>query len=305
MRIVTGPSHVTLWTPAKINFFLEVWERRADGFHELETLIVPVSLFDTLHCQANQTGRVEFRMTRATGALATAAECSGSNLWDEAGDSIPEDDRNLVVRAVKMLQNDFQVREGMSIHLHKRIPSQAGLGGGSSDAAAALVAANLLWGLQISATELRQAAARIGSDVPFFLAGGAAVCRGRGEQVRPVVVGRRLPVVIVKPPAGLETAHVFRNCEIPTNPNSLPCLDLQPLFRVLFFNRLQFAAEVLYPRITQIKNLFSELRVAAHQMTGSGSAYFGVLHDVRSALRVARRVRQANLGQVFLTHCMI
>ncbi len=306
MRVVVRPSQITLWAPAKINLFLEVLERRPDGFHELETLITPVSLFDTLVCRTNPSGLLELRVSYAAGS---ALRPSHDPLWARATRSVPDpvpaDDRNLVVQAVRLLQTELAVRDGLTMHLHKRIPTQAGLGGGSSDAAAALVAANLLWGLKLSPVDLNQAAARIGSDVPFFLAGGPAICRGRGERVQAVPARRRIPVVIVKPPMGLQTATVFSKCVIPESPISLPCPSSQAFFRVLIFNRLQSSAEGLHPRIAHIKSRFAACGVTAHQMTGSGSAYFGMLRHTRDALRVARRMRQADLGQVFLTHCMI
>src|SRR5690606_4305446 len=132
---------------------------------------------------------------------AAAAEAQAGRLGD-----LPTDRSNLAVRAVELLQARAGIEAGATMRLVKRIPSAAGLGGGSSDAAAALMAANQAWGLNWSVSKLETLAGELGSDVPFFLTPGAAICRGRGERVEPLPRTMPLHVVVVRPPVGLSTA---------------------------------------------------------------------------------------------------
>jgi 4-diphosphocytidyl-2-C-methyl-D-erythritol kinase len=190
---------------------------------------------------------------------------------------------------------------GGRIRLLKRIPSAAGLGGASSDAAAALVAANLVWGLGWPIGRLRSLAAEIGSDVPFFLGPGAAVCRGRGERIEPIPA-RRLHLVVVKPPIGLKTPEVYGRCrpaDEPADPagllGALKWGNGAEVGRLLH-NRLQEPASGVTPWIGKLKMAFSKTDCLGHQMSGSGSSYFGVCRHARHARRIASRLRGGGLG---------
>lgn len=179
---------LTVQAPAKLNLTLDVLGRRPDGFHELESLMVTVGWFDTL----------------------TFAPADGFTLWVTGADGVPTDESNLVTRAATALATIADRSADAAICLHKRIPHEAGLGGGSSDAAAALLGLNELWGCGLSRDELSEVAATIGSDVPFFLCGSAAgVVRGRGERVEPIAAGPPRWALLAKPPVGLSTAAVF------------------------------------------------------------------------------------------------
>jgi 4-diphosphocytidyl-2-C-methyl-D-erythritol kinase len=189
--------------------------------------------------------------------------------------------------------------------LVKRIPAAAGLGGGSSDAAAALVAANEGWQLGRSGEELAEWAAELGSDVPFFLAGGPAVCRGRGERVTPVAGLAAMSFVVVRPPVGLATADVYGVCRPAEKPR-----DAQPLVEALqrgnwsqagagLLNRLQPAAERLSPWIKRLEQEFSSLGFLGHGMSGSGTSYFGLCRHVRQSRRNACILESRGLGRVF------
>jgi 4-diphosphocytidyl-2-C-methyl-D-erythritol kinase len=149
-----------LRAPAKINLSFKILGRRADGFHEIETLMAPVSLFDSL------------RVTLGSGS------CIDFSCDDP---SLPTGDDNLVVKAARLFLNEAQVDAGVAIELQKRIPHGAGLGGGSSDAASALLALNRLLGTGLPSARLAEIAAQIGSDVPFFVYESAATCSGRGS----------------------------------------------------------------------------------------------------------------------------
>jgi 4-diphosphocytidyl-2-C-methyl-D-erythritol kinase len=189
--------------------------------------------------------------------------------------------------------------------LVKRIPAAAGLGGASSDAAAALVAANLGWNLGWTRERLMELAAELGSDVPFFLTEvGAAVCRGRGEQIAPLRAAR-LHVVVVRPPVGLSTPQVYRRCRPAAAPASvqnlrqaLECGNAAGVARQLA-NRLQAPAAELTTWIGQLEDEFSRQDCLGHQMSGSGSSYFGICRSARHAQRVASRLRARQAGMVY------
>ncbi|MBM4094302.1 MAG: 4-(cytidine 5'-diphospho)-2-C-methyl-D-erythritol kinase, partial [Planctomycetes bacterium] len=179
-----------------------------------------------------------------------------------------------------------------------------GLGGASTDAAAALVAANLGWRLGWSRAELAGIAAELGSDIPFFLGSGAALCRGRGERIEPVSLPASLPLVVVRPPEGLSTAQVYGRCR-PAEDRA----QAEPLVAALqrgrldvaarhMFNRLQAAAEQLTPWVGRLRSAFSRLDCLGHQMSGSGTSYFGICRHARHARRVAARLRSERLGFV-------
>ena len=188
------------------------------------------------------------------------------------------------------------------MQLIKRIPAAAGLGGASADAAAALVAGNIAWQLNWPISRLMELAAELGSDVPFFLTRRAAVCRGRGERVEPVS-SFRLPVVVVRPPIGLSTSHVYQQCRPKKNHSGATALIAalrrgpSSVARHLV-NDLQAAAKTLTPWIDNLKSQFQKQDVLGHQMSGSGSSYFGLCRSRRHARRVAARLRASSAGTV-------
>jgi 4-diphosphocytidyl-2-C-methyl-D-erythritol kinase len=179
------------------------------------------------------------------------------------------------------------------------------LGGASSDAAAALVAANRLWRLDWPRRRLAEVAAEVGSDVPFFLHGGAAICRGRGERLEAVTLREPLHVVVVRPPAGLATAEVYRHCRPAKSPGRLESLlaaahrgQTAAVGRALF-NGLQAAAEQLSPWIGRVRAAFRRTDCCGHQLSGSGTSYFGICRHARHARHVAGQLRAAGVGAVF------
>jgi 4-diphosphocytidyl-2-C-methyl-D-erythritol kinase len=221
----------------------------------------------------------------------------------------------LVVRALELLRERTRCELGARVRLVKRIPTEAGMGGGSSDAAAALRLGSQAWQLDLPPAELSRLAAELGSDVPFFLAPSPAVCRGRGEQVQRLPYIPPLNVVIVKPPQGLTTADVYqawdtRNeasqnaASAKRDPHRLEALiaalcrgDLHTLGRAMT-NRLQAAASTLSPWIDRLQAAFSRLDFVGHQLTGSGTAYFGIARHAQHARRLATILRTRQLGLV-------
>ena len=202
---------IVIQTPAKLNLFFEVLGKRSDGYHEIETLMCPIGWYDTLcfretsseelklECQWGCGGQRAAVVLKKCRGMARISSCERWS-WFAGGR-----ERNRVAR----------------LRLIKRIPTAAGLGGGSSDAAAALVAANLGCRLGLSGPELAALAAELGSDVPFFLNRGPAICRGRGERIEAVHGLGLMNFVVVRPPEGLATAAVYGVCRPPASPQ--PC----------------------------------------------------------------------------------
>jgi 4-diphosphocytidyl-2-C-methyl-D-erythritol kinase len=294
MHVHRSTSGLEIFAPAKLNLFLEVLGKRADGFHEIETLMVPVGWYDTLTFTPNPVGRISLACQRTLPAGSRSHEA----------EELPSGDDNLVLRAVHLLRERCGTKLGADLRLFKRIPLAAGLAGGSSDAAAALAVANVGWNLDWPRKALSTLAAELGSDVPFFLAGGPAVCRGRGEQIEPVTGVGGLHFVVVRPPEGLATPAVYRACRPATEPRRVgPLLaalgsgDLGQAGRLLY-NGLQPAAEGLSRWIGRLKDEFARLGCLGHQMSGSGTSYFALCQHARQAQRIAARLRSRGVGQV-------
>jgi 4-diphosphocytidyl-2-C-methyl-D-erythritol kinase len=301
MIVTCLPEGVLAQAPAKLNLFLEVLNRRDDGYHEIETLMVAITLFDTVFFSTTQEESLKLTCRSSVGPLACrqSQQAEAQRMSD-----VPEDHENLVVRAVERLRKAADVRAGATIELIKRIPARAGLGGASSDAAAALMAANLAWQLGWSRPDLARLSAGLGSDIPFFFGSGAAIGRGRGERIEDLAVPVALDVVVVRPPEGLSTADVYRNCS--------PCVErlrVEPLAAALtsgrraeaaklMTNRLQPVAETMTPWIARLRNAWDCFDCLGHQMSGSGTSYFGICRHAGHARRVAARLRNAGYGYV-------
>jgi 4-diphosphocytidyl-2-C-methyl-D-erythritol kinase len=267
---------VTVRAPAKVNLFLEVLAKRSDGYHDIATLMVAVSLYDTLEFKEDSTGQIRL-------------SC------DQPGLSTGPD--NLVCRAAEALRRREGSKRGAAIQLRKRIPMAAGLAGGSTDAAATLAGLNRLWELGLPAMELAAIGAEIGSDVPFFFSTPAAWCTGRGEQTTPWPLGRTLHLVLACPPWGLSTAEVYRSVAIPERPETgmeirqaAAAGNVEEIGQRLH-NRLQPAAETLCPPIAVLHRRLAQLGAAGRMMSGSGASLFALCRDHGEALRVARELR--------------
>ena len=275
-----GLAALSLRAPAKVNLFLEIVAKRADGFHAVETLMLAVSLADSL----------EF----APADEAIDLTCSDPGL------SVGPD--NLVMRAADRLRQHAGCQLGARIRLTKRIPTQAGLGGGSSDAATTLVGLNRLWKLNLGADDLMTLAASLGSDVAFFLRPPAAWCTGRGEVIEPRPVGRRLHLVLVKPPFGLATVEVYRGVRVPEAPEdgaaiqaALAAGNVEELGRRLH-NRLQAPAETLRPELAGLRARLAAAKPAGCLLSGRGSAMLALARDARDARRIAAEISASGLA---------
>lgn len=297
---------VSVRAPAKLNLSLAVLARRNDGFHEIESLIVPVTLHDSLRVQVSEQPGIRLQV-RFGGRLATAA---GMPLAHD----VPTDATNLVVRAAQALAveaglasaADSACVPGLDIDLVKRIPSGSGLGGGSSDAAAVLVAAAQAWGLDSSPDRLAAIGARIGSDVPVFFAGGAAIAGGRGERIETVAGIPPLHAVIARPVAGLSTAAVYGRCTPDASrrgaarqlANALAAGRLRAALP-LMHNSLERPAREMCAEVARLLDHFSRAGAVHPLLTGSGSACFALLRSAAEARRVAARLESAGWPGVF------
>jgi 4-diphosphocytidyl-2-C-methyl-D-erythritol kinase len=288
---------ITVSAPAKLNLFLNVLGKRADGYHELETLMVSVGLYDTLRISPAPAGDLSL-VCRDAGTMRNGLA---------RRELPPADDSNLVLKAARELLRVTGATQGTRLELTKRIPIAAGLAGGSSDAAAALLGLNRFWRLGLSREELLDVAARLGSDVPFFLCeSAAAICRGRGEIIEPLSMPMRLHCVIARPRTGLATAEVFRHCRVsPIGWNAgdvaRECVRgrLDRAARFLH-NSLQEPAERLNSEVTTLKTWFGRQSFLGHMMSGSGTSYFGLCRSRHQALKLAASFKATRLGDVFV-----
>lgn len=298
-------SSLVVHTPAKLNLFLEVLNKRPDGYHELETVMVMVGIYDTLRFTSIPHSALDATEPAVLLAVISTNAANTNQSAIEKTQPIPTGADNLVVKAAELLRAHTGYQGGARIELWKRIPAEAGLAGGSSDAAATLAGLNRLWKLNLPIEELCRLAAQLGSDVPFFLtASRSALCRGRGELIEPLDLPLGLYFVVAKPPSGLSTPAVFRHWRPAEKARSA-----RPLIEALrlgswallagsLFNALQNPAEQLNADISRMRDVFSSEPVSGHMMSGSGTAYFGVCRHRRQALGIAARLSSRRIGRV-------
>ena len=274
-----GPS-ITLKSYAKINLTLDVLSRRHDGYHNLASVMQTISLADRVHV--------------------VRKESPGISLHCASG-AAPEGPENLVWRAAEAAMHAGRCQSGLEIVLEKRIPAQAGLGGGSSNAAAALLAVNRLLSLGLDISVLTRLAASLGADVPFFLTGGTASVRGVGERVRALPDCPPLWLVIVKPPVGVSTAAAYAALDaMPERQSARATRDMEAAIasgdRAKVVRRMTNDFErVVLEQHLEVAMAHDDLlmaRAVAVRLCGSGSAVFGVAEDEAHAHAIARLLRK-------------
>jgi 4-diphosphocytidyl-2-C-methyl-D-erythritol kinase len=272
-RVLRVPDRLELTAPAKLNLCLRVLGRRDDGFHEIETLVVSLpGLADRLVIEPAD--RFEFAMVGV-----------------EAGE-VPIDETNLVVRAVREFERAGGCTVAVRLVLEKRIPHGAGLGGGSSDAAAVL---RWLGGIHggVAAPELARIAAQIGSDVPFFLGAGPAWCRGRGERIDPAPTIPALPVLLLKPWFGVATAEAYRDWRPAPGVAGVPTGVGAPAGLPEFVNDLEGPVFAKHLFLAEVKEwLRSRPEARAAFMSGSGSTMVAVLEPAADPAVLAAAARR-------------
>ena len=235
--------------PAKLNLFLHIVGRRSDGYHLLESVFMLIDWCDTLHVELRSDGQI----TR-----------------EDLGAPLPADD--LILRAARALQSASGTRLGAHIAIDKRIPAQAGMGGGSSDAASTLLALNRLWGLRLSLPQLQKIGLQLGADVPFFLSGHNAWVSGIGEHMTPVTL-TPARFVVVKPGDGLQTQRIFSHPDLKRDTKAATIYDFAADAYGFGHNDLQPVAQALCPAVTQALTWCGDRGLNA-RMSGSGSSVF-------------------------------
>lgn len=249
--------------PAKLNLDLRIVGRRPDGYHLLESIFCLIDLCDRLDIRSRSDGRIVLH-TPAAGL---------------------EPQQDLCYRAAALLQKRSGSSQGADIFLQKHIPTGAGMGGGSSDAATVLAVLNHLWGCGFSVPQLMAAGLELGADVPFFLFGQNAFVQGIGEQMRPLAVPRR-HYLIVKPPVHIATSAVFRHPALTRNSPSACDIGFEALQP--FRNDMQAVVLAEYPVVAEVFRILAEY--GSPMMTGSGSCLFLTFDDGGAALAVKKRL---------------
>ena len=239
--------------PAKLNLFLHITGRRPDGYHLLQSVFMLIDWCDSLHFE----------------------RCAQAHVSrEDLGTALPVDD--LCVRAARALQTATGCSQGVHISVDKRIPAQAGMGGGSSDAASTLMALNRLWGLRLTLPQLHTIGLSLGADVPFFLCGHNAWVTGIGDIITPLVNESALPqgrFLVIKPESGLETKEIFSSPFLKRNSDSATISGFAATQYDFGCNDLQSVAQALCPDVTSALK-WLEARGLHGRMTGSGSAVF-------------------------------
>lgn len=256
--------------PAKLNLCLHIVGRRTDGYHLLQTAMQFIDLADELRFYARPTGMIE----RIAGPAEVAA------------------DSDLVIRAARLLMSRCTVNAGVGVALDKRIPMQAGLGGGSSDAATVLVALNRLWGVNLSTDQLAELGLTLGADVPLFIRGHAAWAEGVGERLTPIDAPENLYFVI-KPHAAVSTAEIFQAPELTRNS---AVTTIRAFFASGGRNDCTSTVRARYPQVAEALDWLGEFGDA--RLTGTGACVFAVMSDESAARAVAARLPARWMGYI-------
>jgi len=249
-RAALSSKRLSFISPAKINLFFRVLRKREDGFHEIASLYQAIDLCDILHFTPSE-----------------------EDLFTCSDPSLAMDARNLICKALELFRKKTGRSHSIAIHLEKKIPMQAGLGGGSSNAATTLFALNALFSTNLTQKDLIGLGSILGSDVPFFFSLGTAYCTGRGEKLQeapfPESLLKSSSIWIAKPKIGLSTRRVYAACK----PELLPQRDPKESF-ALFYNDLEVAAFSLLPELEALKAALLESGFETVVLCGSGTAFF-------------------------------
>ena len=264
-------TDMQVFAPAKINLSLKILARRDDGFHEIETLIAPISLCDEIKIdKADAKEGIEFR-------------CDDP--------SVAQGDNNLAVLAARAFFASTKIKPAISIELKKKIPHGAGLGGGSSDAASVLLVLNKLFETNLPREALAKMGQTIGSDVPFFIFQSAATCRGRGELVTPLKFHEQLSILLFKPAFAVPTKWAYSRWQ---DSREIPCVSyaVQQFADQTFINDLERPVFEKFVFLVQLKTwLLKQSEVGAALMSGSGSTLFAVMRPGSDVDLLAMRAK--------------
>jgi 4-diphosphocytidyl-2-C-methyl-D-erythritol kinase len=279
--------HISLPSYAKVNLSLRILGKRPDGYHEIVTVLQSVSLHDQLHLSKRDDTEV---------------------VLTSDSRNVPTDETNLIVRAARILADRFELTIGATIHLQKRIPVRAGLGGGSANAAMALLGLSCLWQLDLDRGQLAKLGSELGADVPYFFFGGRAVATGIGTVVKPIDETASVPLLIVTPRAGISTPKAYQALKASalTSPESASILtsslaeefltkpDQWPLHND--FEKVIFENE---PETLRVQAALLEAGAQKTLLAGSGSSLFGIFGSVEDQQRAEGQIKAEAGWQVF------
>ena len=274
---------------AKINLGLDVVRRREDGYHEVRMVMQTIHLFDRLEMAKNSSGEISIT----------------TNL-----SFLPTNRNNLVYRAAELLREEFQIKDGLTINLHKHIPVAAGMAGGSTDAAAVLYGMNRMFNLGLKREELMERGVKIGADVPYCIMRGTALAEGIGEKLTALPPMVKCPVLIAKPQISVSTKFVYENLrlndktvhpDIDVLVENIRKKDLNAVASEMG-NVLETVTIPNYPVIAQIKEHMLEHGAVGAMMSGSGPTVFGLFEDGDTAVAAYEKMKESGLAkQVYLT----
>lgn len=284
---------VRIFSPAKLNLYLEVLNKRPDGYHNIRSLFERISLSDELTFKQSDDQRIEIK----------------SDSKD-----IPKDSRNLVYKAASLLRCALGIKKGVSIEIKKRIPVGSGLGGGSSNAASALLALKDLWNLKLSRKKLLAYGSSLGSDVAFFLSGASfALGEGRGEKIKPLAnFKRKFWHIIIVPDFKVSTQEIYEGLDNLENHNKrgtgLTVRQLSRLAKIplgnIIYNRLEEVTFRRYPKVKELKEALLSRGVQNAAMSGSGGAVFGIVNSRKEGLRLRESFKHFPNIRVFVARTL-
>ena len=280
---------ISLKALAKINLGLDVVRRREDGYHEVRMVMQTIHLFDRLNIEKTKDAGISIK----------------TNL-----SFLPVNENNLIYKAGKLLMDEFNITEGVSVELDKRIPVAAGMAGGSTDAAAMLYGMNKIFDLGLSMQELKDRGVKIGADVPYCLMRGTALAEGIGEKLKSLPPMIKCPVLIAKPQISVSTKFVYENLKLDENTvhpdidaliQDIKAKDLHEVCNHMG-NVLETVTIPNYPIIDEIKKKMMCNGAIGAMMSGSGPTVFGLFEDEETAKKAYKEMKKSELAkQVYLT----
>ena len=274
---------------AKINLGLDVLGKREDGYHEVRMIMQTIRLYDKLNMKKLNKDEIIIKTNLAY---------------------LPTNENNLVYRAIQMLKEEFHIKQGVYVELQKHIPVAAGLAGGSSDAAAALIGMNRLFQLKLTTTELMQRAVKLGADIPYCILGGTALSEGIGEVLTPLAPMPNAYILIAKPPINVSTKYVYENLVLddktyhPDIDGIMKAINSKDLCGITkrLSNVLESVTIDKYPVIQEIKDTMIEFGAMNALMSGSGPTVFGIFEDLNLAKKAFYQLKvEGKAKQIYLT----
>ena len=283
-------NSITLKSRAKINLSIDVLGKRQDGYHLVEMIMQTIDLYDLIEINEKDNDQITIKST---------------------SDEIPLDCNNLVYKAANLIKKTFNINKGVEIHIKKNIPVAAGMAGGSSNAAAALVGLNKLWNLNLSNQQLEKIGLKLGADVPFCINGGAVLASGIGEELTPIKgLTKDVCILVCKPDLFVSTKEVYEcidSKDIDKRPNNkflIECLKNEDTRQLAenMFNVLEGVTMDKHPVIQQIKDIMTNNRALGAMMSGSGPTVFGLSENREDAVK-CKAILEKQFKQTFVVAC--